>query len=203
MLPASVRGDPRGEVFSSRGRGAIPRRGIPCCHPYSSPRAPLGGTYMWLHTSVMVTTVQTSCIEQKEAARPTIPQSRARLGGTYMWLHRTRPSPAGRSCPACRQPSPVQVCKCNRDSASPRARPFPVGAWEKQPSPAPAPPLHVGDRPADRQTRGRPQWRWLASASSTATVSCCRRSLRRRCGPWEVVALEPFDGMPLRNGVDC
>jgi hypothetical protein len=36
MLPASVRGDPRGEVFSSRGRGwgAIPRRGIPRCHPY-------------------------------------------------------------------------------------------------------------------------------------------------------------------------
>jgi hypothetical protein len=35
MLPASVRGDPRGEVFLSRGRGwgAIPRRGIPRCHP--------------------------------------------------------------------------------------------------------------------------------------------------------------------------
>jgi hypothetical protein len=35
MLPARVRGDPRGEVFSSRGRewGAIPRRGISRCHP--------------------------------------------------------------------------------------------------------------------------------------------------------------------------
>jgi hypothetical protein len=35
MFPASVRGDPRGEIFSSRGRvwGAIPRRGIPRCHP--------------------------------------------------------------------------------------------------------------------------------------------------------------------------
>jgi hypothetical protein len=37
MSPASVRGDPRGEVFSSRGRGwgAKTRRGIPRCHPYS------------------------------------------------------------------------------------------------------------------------------------------------------------------------
>jgi hypothetical protein len=37
MLPASVRGDPRGEVFSSWGRGwgAIPGRGIPRCHPYA------------------------------------------------------------------------------------------------------------------------------------------------------------------------
>jgi hypothetical protein len=36
MLPASVRGDPHGKVFSSRGRGwgAIPRWGIPRCHPY-------------------------------------------------------------------------------------------------------------------------------------------------------------------------
>jgi hypothetical protein len=35
MSPASVRGDPRGEIFSSRGRvwGAKPRRGIPRCHP--------------------------------------------------------------------------------------------------------------------------------------------------------------------------
>jgi hypothetical protein len=36
MSPASVRGDPRGEFFSSRGRvwGAKTRRGIPRCHPY-------------------------------------------------------------------------------------------------------------------------------------------------------------------------
>jgi hypothetical protein len=35
MFPASLRGDPRGEVFSSRGRGwgDIPRWGIPRCHP--------------------------------------------------------------------------------------------------------------------------------------------------------------------------
>jgi hypothetical protein len=39
MFPASVRGDPRGEIFSSRGWvwGAIPRRGIPHCHPYPGP----------------------------------------------------------------------------------------------------------------------------------------------------------------------
>jgi hypothetical protein len=36
MLPASVRGDPPREVFSSRGWGwgAILRRKIPHCHPY-------------------------------------------------------------------------------------------------------------------------------------------------------------------------
>jgi hypothetical protein len=46
MFPASVLGDPRGEVFLSRGRGwrAIPLWGIPRCHPYArrfarSPRA--------------------------------------------------------------------------------------------------------------------------------------------------------------------
>jgi hypothetical protein len=35
MSPASVRGDPRGEIFLSRGRiwGAKTRRGIPRCHP--------------------------------------------------------------------------------------------------------------------------------------------------------------------------
>jgi hypothetical protein len=33
--PARVRGDPRGEIFLSRGRvqGAKTRRGCLCCHP--------------------------------------------------------------------------------------------------------------------------------------------------------------------------
>jgi hypothetical protein len=44
MSPASVRGDPRGEVFSSRGRGwgAKTRRGIPRCHLYTHSNAPAG-----------------------------------------------------------------------------------------------------------------------------------------------------------------
>jgi hypothetical protein len=44
MSPANVRGDPRGENYSSRGRGwgAKTRRGIPRCHPYTGSMREIG-----------------------------------------------------------------------------------------------------------------------------------------------------------------
>ena len=129
-----------------------------------------------------------SWIAQKRPRDPTSP--RAPLGGTYMWPHTSETG----HVPQLARCVSLVPCNYERD-LSPSA--------PRKNSRLPRPPslfTPAADRHTDKP-RQVPRWRWpaFASASSTATVSCRRRSLRRRCGPREVVALEPFDGMPLRG----
>jgi hypothetical protein len=131
-----------------------------------------------------------SWVAQKRPRDPTSPRAPLWAGRTC-GPTRQRPDTSS-SCGPTWQPSALP-CNCERDL-------FPSAPRKN--SRLPRPPSSSRRRPTDIPTnRGRPRWRWLAfaSASSTATVSCRRRSLRRRCGPREVVALEPFDGMPLRG----
>ena len=150
---------------------------------------------------VVITAVQASSswVAQKRPRDPTSPRAPP-ARGTHMWPHASAIGHVQQLWPPTRQPSALLPCNYKRGLS-------PVGTAPRKnsrppASPTSAPPPHAGDPPTHRQTEaGPPRWRRLdfAYASSTATVSSCRRrSPRRRCGPREVVALEPFDGMPLR-----
>jgi hypothetical protein len=134
MLPASVRGDPRGKVFSSRGRGwgAIPRRGIPRCHPCLRPFGDPACLVSHWHDAGMPP-VWAACSAPAQTGPGVGPSVRAQAPNTHRrgaydsWRVDTRPLDpgAGTGVPARGHPSAARSAQARARRLSSAGN----GAW--------------------------------------------------------------------------